>query len=234
MLKDRLAKARKEKKLSREKLAELAGVSTSTITFLENGRNESSKYLVEIATALGVSAEWLKDGEEAIIPISSLRPKESNITNEEMMGLDPWDDTTPLQPYEVEVPFLKDLLLSAGNGCFELADYEGRKVRFSRKTLRDLGVDPVNVFGFTVDGTSMSPVLPNGCAAFADKGNKTIKDGSIYAINNEGLLQVKVLKWRSGSEIAIESFNPDYETEVKPVSEIQVLGKIFWYSVLLS
>lgn len=64
MLKDRLHKRRKELKLSREALAEKAGVSTSTITFLENGRNESSKHLVEIASALGVSAEWLKDGVE--------------------------------------------------------------------------------------------------------------------------------------------------------------------------
>lgn len=68
MIKDRLAKVRKEKKLSREKLAEIAGVSTSTITFLENGRNESSKFLVEIANALGVSAEWLMYGESRSIP----------------------------------------------------------------------------------------------------------------------------------------------------------------------
>lgn len=60
MIKERLYQARKEKGLSREALAERAGVSTSTITFLENGRNESSKFLVEIASALNVSAEWLK------------------------------------------------------------------------------------------------------------------------------------------------------------------------------
>ncbi|MBS7815893.1 MULTISPECIES: LexA family protein [Wohlfahrtiimonas] len=60
MLKDRLYQARKAKRYSREALAEKAGVSTSTITFLENGRNESSKFLVEIANALDVSAEWLK------------------------------------------------------------------------------------------------------------------------------------------------------------------------------
>lgn len=81
MLKDRLIEKRKEKNLSREKLAELAGVSTSTITFLENGRNESSKYIVEIASALGVSAEWLLYGDEGAIPTTSeITPSPNTIT----------------------------------------------------------------------------------------------------------------------------------------------------------
>lgn len=68
MIKERLFQARKAKGYSRETLAEKAGVSTSTITFLENGRNESSKFLVEIASALDVSAEWLK-GEDVKVDL---------------------------------------------------------------------------------------------------------------------------------------------------------------------
>ncbi|PWD85831.1 LexA family protein [Ignatzschineria cameli] len=75
MLKERLKEARKRMGISREKLAELAGVSTSTITFLENGRNDGSKFLVEIARVLGVTAEWLMYGIDSNTPTTAeVRP----------------------------------------------------------------------------------------------------------------------------------------------------------------
>lgn len=83
MLKDRLYQARKAKRYSREALAEKAGVSTSTITFLENGRNESSKFLVEIASALDVSAEWLK-GEDLKIDLDKPTILDSSLENVEI------------------------------------------------------------------------------------------------------------------------------------------------------
>lgn len=233
MLKDRLAKIRKEKGYSREKLAELAGVSTSTITFLENGRNESSKFLVEIANALGVSAEWLKDGSGEVVQINSLRPEESNVKNNETLGIDPWDDNTPLQPHEVEIPYFKDVQLSAGNGCFALEDYSGRKLRFSKYTLKNRGVSTEHAACVTASGESMEPVIPDGCTVAIDTDDKIIKDGQIYAINNDGLLQIKILKWVNGNEVSIESYNPSYPPTRKKLDEFSIIGRVFWYSVLL-
>ena len=64
-LKDRIHAKRVELNLSQQQLAERAHVSQVTIQHLESGRNATSKRLVDIAKALGVSAEWLTSGKEA-------------------------------------------------------------------------------------------------------------------------------------------------------------------------
>lgn len=230
MLKDRLLEARKRKGYSREKLAEIAGTSASTITFLENGRNESSKFIVEIASALGVTAEWLKDG---TAPSNDAVKARDENNAYDIIGVDPWDSTTPMMPHEVEVPYFKDIQLSAGNGCFALEDYSGRKLRFSKYTLKNRGVDPAHAVCVTASGESMLPVIPDGCTVAVDTADTHIRDGQIYAINNDGLLQVKILKWVSGSEVMIESYNKAYQPSIKKLDDICVIGRVFWYSVLL-
>jgi transcriptional regulator with XRE-family HTH domain len=61
-LADRLVDARAKKGISQEKLAELAGVSQSTIGNLESGTRATARRLPQIAAALGVSAIWLAEG----------------------------------------------------------------------------------------------------------------------------------------------------------------------------
>lgn len=62
MLKDRILERRTALGLSQAQLAEKSGVSQVTIQHLESGRNSTSKKLLEIARALGVTAEWLASG----------------------------------------------------------------------------------------------------------------------------------------------------------------------------
>ena len=66
-LKDRIYAKRVELNLSQQQLAERAHVSQVTIQHLESGRNATSKRLVDIAKALGVSAEWLTSGKDSSI-----------------------------------------------------------------------------------------------------------------------------------------------------------------------
>lgn len=63
-LKDRIHSRRLALGLSQQQLADKAGVSQVTIQHLESGRNATSKKLLEIARALGVTAEWLDSGKE--------------------------------------------------------------------------------------------------------------------------------------------------------------------------
>ena len=66
-LKDRIHAKRAELNLSQQQLAERAHVSQVTIQHLESGRNATSKKLVDIAKALGVSAEWLTSGKDSTV-----------------------------------------------------------------------------------------------------------------------------------------------------------------------
>jgi len=73
-LKDRLHSKRQALGLSQQQLADKAGVSQVTIQHLESGRNSSSKKLLEIAKALGVTAEWLASGTESHGRVSNVAP----------------------------------------------------------------------------------------------------------------------------------------------------------------
>lgn len=73
-LKDRILERRIALGLSQSQLAEKAGVSQVTIQHLESGRNSTSKKLLDIARALGVTAEWLGSGEGAVRAASNVRP----------------------------------------------------------------------------------------------------------------------------------------------------------------
>lgn len=61
----RLKEARAKTGFSQAKLAKLAGVSQSTIANIESGTRFEPQKVVQIARALGVSAEWLLEGRES-------------------------------------------------------------------------------------------------------------------------------------------------------------------------
>ncbi|MBY6104880.1 helix-turn-helix transcriptional regulator [Ferrimonas balearica] len=153
--------------------------------------------------------------------------------------VDSWDDNTPLDPDDVEVPYMTGVSLSAGQGILSYAEDHGGRLRFSRHTLRKQGIQAANVVCVRVDGESMDPVLPDGATVGIDTANTEIRDGKIYAINHDGLLRVKVLQKLPGDGLRLRSYNMDkatfpdedyYRTEL---DNIRVLGRIFWYSVIL-
>ncbi|MGC7561360.1 S24 family peptidase [Pasteurella sp. PK-2025] len=157
---------------------------------------------------------------------------ESNV--KDIGSFDLWDRNTPLHDDEVEVPFLKDIRFAAGNGFVDdIMDYNNFKLRFSKATLRKQGVQYDNAVCITADGDSMEPVIPDGATVGIDRGNTTIKDGKIYAINHGGLLRIKILHKMPNEQVRIRSYNPDSAPEeVVDLNEITILGKVFWWSVL--
>ena len=80
----------------------------------------------------------------------------------------------------------------------------------------------------------MEPVIPDGTTVGIDLGNKTIRDGKIYAINHGGLLRIKLLYNMPNEQVKIRSYNSEeHPDETADLKDISVLGKVFWYSVLL-
>lgn len=210
-------------------LAALAGTSQVTISNILNGVTKSPRNGLQIAKALKISPEWLLNGTGEMV-----HPKiESNVA--ETGSFDLWGRNTPLNDDEVEVPLFQEIRLAAGNGfADDIMDYNNFKLRFSRATLRRQGVQYENAVCVVADGNSMEPVIPNGATVGIDTGNKTIRDGSIYAINHGGLLRIKLLYNMPNNQIKIRSYNTDeYDDEIADLNEVSVIGKLFWYSVLL-
>lgn len=233
-LKDRLEELMAEHGLTtQQQLADFAGVSKGLVGQWFNGSTGlGAKPLLAFGKKTRFSTQWLADGTgEKYQPASTGKPIESNATA--FAAVETWQDGTPLNDAECEVPFLKEVRLAAGSGSFEASDFNGYKLRFHKSTLRRKGINPKDVVCVSADGNSMEPVFPDGATLGVDTSQKHIKDGKIYAINHDGWLRTKILYRLPGNRIRIHSYNEDeHPDEEIDASDIQIIGRVFWWSVL--
>lgn len=221
---ERLQQVLNEQNIKKSALARVAGVTPQAINNWFNNGKISVDSAKLISDQFGYPIDWLLGGTSAKI--------ESNVG--EKGGFDLWNSQTPLSDDDYEVPFYKDITLAAGTGSFEQADYNGFKLRFSKATLRRQGVEYHNAVCVTATGNSMEPVIPDGTTIGVDLGNKSIRDGKIYAINHGGLLRVKILSRLPNDLVVIRSYNAEeYPDETVHLSEVQLISKVFWWSVLV-
>ncbi|MDD2061074.1 helix-turn-helix transcriptional regulator [Pseudomonas putida] len=169
------------------------------------------------------------------------------IENHRIASLDPsttlqlievWDDETSLGEDEVELPFFKEVELSAGKGSEVMLETHGRKLRFGKRTLQRKNIDPSAAGCVPVTGNSMEPVLPDGSTVGVDTTAVAVQDGKMYAIDHNGQLRVKLLYRVPGGGLRLRSYNdsehPDERYDGDYVNQhIRIIGKVFWYSVLL-
>jgi phage repressor protein C with HTH and peptisase S24 domain len=225
---ERSKERRKLIKLTQIQLSKKVGVSGVTISQWESGDTAPrGENLYKLAKALKCSTDWLLFGNES-------KP----VSNAEWAGpMETWDSNTPLSDDEVEIPFYMEVELAAGHGMAEAQHYLGPKLRFAKSTLRKSNVDPTNAACVRVSGNSMEPVLPNGSTVGVDTSQTDVIDGKMYAINHDSMLRIKTLYKLPGGGLRLRSFNldewPDERFDGDDLKQITIIGKVFWYSVLL-
>ncbi|MCP3750751.1 helix-turn-helix transcriptional regulator [Pseudomonas sp. SBB6] len=241
---------KKDLGLTQEKLAHQLEMNQSSVSHYLNGINPLNAHVAAafsriLKVPVREFSERLADEIEGIAAAASITvitgPVDSAPrANATMLGpISIWDDDTPLDDDEVYVPFLKEVELSAGSGRTVIEKSSTRKLRFGKLTLRNQGVQFDQAVCVTVRGNSMEPVLPDGSTVGVDKGSTAVKDGKMYAVDHGGELRVKTLYRIPGGGLRFRSFNqdehPDEEYTAQQLAEsgISVLGKVFWYSVLL-
>ena len=227
--KDRLRKARIEKNLSQVDLGRLTGASQSKIAALESGRNKKPTNIIELSEILGVSAYWLETGKGDMH--ASIPPHQDEIKNIHRPMLWSSNDPLPEDDYTF-APYMKEQAFCGGAGSFEIPDYNGFRLPFGRATLRRKSISPDNVFCCTLTGDSMEERIAEDAAIAVDAGEKTIRDGKIYAFRHGDLFRVKYLSRLPGGRVKIKSHNPAYDDEEAGLEDIEVIGRVFWWSVL--
>ena len=225
--KDRLRKARIEKNISQVELGRLTGESQSKIAALESGRNKKPTNTVQLAEILGVSAYWLETGKGEMHP----SPAQNEIKDIHRPMLWSSNDPLPEDDYTF-APYMKEQAFCGGAGAFEIPDYNGFRLPFGKATLRRKSISPDNVFCCTLTGDSMEERIAEDAAIAVDAGEKTIRDGKIYAFRHGDLFRVKYLSRLPGGRVKIKSHNPAYEDEEAGLEDIEVIGRVFWWSVL--
>lgn len=252
-LSQRIKAARKHAGLTQRELAEEVGIAQTAISQLESGKTLRSSYLLDIASVCGVSAFWLTGGvgpmlkdparATGLTQASATSPDiESDIDRNPAGQAGPaspepilaWDDNTPLEDDEVEVPFLREVELSAGSGRTVIERSSTAKLRFGKRSLRAHNVQFDQAVCVVVSGNSMEPVLPDGSTVGVNIGQTQVIDGKMYAIKHDGQLRVKVLYRVPGGGIRLRSFNqgehPDetYSPEEMTKNSIEIVGRVFW------
>lgn len=227
---ERLNAAMNMASLSQAQLAERVGISQPAVQKMASGKTTGSRKMVEIARALNVRPEWLSAG------IGAMKVSDDALPPENEWGtVDAWDKNTPLPADEVEVPFLKDIEFACGNGRIQDEDHNGFKLRFSKATLRRVGAntDGTGVLCFPAVGNSMEPLIPDGATVAINCNDKRIVDGKVYAVNQDGWKRLKMLYRVGPDRISLRSYNSqEHPDEEHPLSEIEIIGRMFWSSML--
>lgn len=201
--------------------------------------------IFSVADVLHVRPRWLADGEGsqnsegAAAQAPGLDGKVHRLEELRPANLEPlhaWDGDTPLEDDEVELPLFKEVELASGQGRTSVQVVSGERLRFSRSTMRDCGVDPADAVFATNSGHSNHPLILNNATVGVDKGMTRVVDGEIYAIDHDGLLRIKFLERLPGGGIRMRSYNQaeykdeDFSPDQILEQRIVILGRVFWWS----
>jgi phage repressor protein C with HTH and peptisase S24 domain len=192
--------------------------------------------LLRLAKALDFSPEQVSTRLLSMVSINSAPSDIEPRRVAELVPMSIWDEDTPLDDDEVEVPYFAEVQLAAGSGMTHVVEVPGRKLRFSKATLREAGVSINDAMCARVHGRSMERMILDGAAVGVDRGQTDIIDGEIYAFDHEGMLRTKYLYKMLGGSVRARSENhEEYPDEIftpEQMAEIRILGRVFWWSTV--
>ncbi|MFA1238690.1 XRE family transcriptional regulator [Serratia odorifera] len=212
--------------ISQGKLAAIIGVSQPAVQKMTAGKTQGSKKIIEIASALGVRAEWLADG-SGIMRDDDIQPKQQDFAGNKNKDTD---------IYRIEV---LDLVVSAGPGRYMLSETvevlnaieftsDRAKALFGSRSANEVKV-------MTVDGDSMFPTIKSGDRLFFDVSVREFTTDGIYAFVYGKTFHVKRLQMQ-GTRLVVLSDNPNLERwEIQEDTEDQfyVMGKALLHESIM-
>ena len=218
----RIRRKREALGMTQDQLAQRVGCSQPAIKKIEAGGN--TRLLIEIAYALGTSAEWLKAGGAEPTEVRQMVSPYSPIH-----AVHPEDD---LDDDWIAVPESK-VAFSAGPGhmpTYELVD-ETEPATYRRSWFQKERINPKRVRRFRVVGDSMEPFVFAGDSILVNLDETGIADGKVYAIRYGDDLRVKILSRRLDGTLTLRSFNSEkYKDEEIPpavaAEHIAVIGRV--------
>lgn len=192
--------------------------------------------LLKLAKVLEFSPDEVSPRLTSMVKLNSAPSEAARSKGAALVPMSIWDETTPLDDDEVEVPYFAEVQLAAGSGMTHVAEIPGRKLRFSKSTLREAGVSANDAVCARVRGRSMERLILDGAAVGVDRGQTEVIDGEIYAFDHEGMLRTKYLYRLPGGGVRARSENDEeYPDEIftpEQMTEIRILGRVFWWSTV--
>ena len=130
----------------------------------------------------------------------------------------------------VEVPRLP-LEASAGpgavSGAVGAAEIAFDAFRFSRRWLREQGLEPALLSSIRVMGDSMDPLLRDGDEILVDRAPRPFREG-VHVVRLGEALHVKLLQAVPPDRLRLISKNAAYEPVEVAMRDVDVVGRVVW------
>ncbi|WP_081009830.1 LexA family transcriptional regulator [Pseudomonas asplenii] len=198
---------------SRKQAAAAANVGLSSLHRWIAGEGVPAfNSLALLASAVGVSLDWIASGR------GEMRPSE---------GLPAQADNDDVYAY---VP-LYDAYISQGHGAWS----EGARIltmlAFTKYSLRKKGLVPSELAAVRVDGDSNEPFMKDGDTVMVDLSRNVIQGEGFYVIRLDDLLYAKRLQRQLDGGVMVISANtayPPISVSADRLERLQVVGRVVW------
>ena len=200
----------------RERLAGLAAGRGTSLAALSRMIGRNSSYLQQYITK--VSPRKLEEDDRR-------RLADFFAVGESELGA-PEEKSSRERDEWVEVPRLA-LEASAGPGATAAQEIPFDAFRFSRRWLREHGLEPAQLSAIRVMGDSMDPLLRDGDEILVDRTPRPFREG-VHVIRLGEALHVKLLQAVPPGRLRLISKNAAYEPVEVPMSDVDVVGRVVW------
>ena len=126
----------------------------------------------------------------------------------------------------VDVPRLP-LGASAGPGAIAEEEISYDHFRFSKRWLREQGLEGAELSAIMVEGDSMEPLLRDGDEILVDRSPRPFRDG-VHVVRLGETLMVKRVASAGQGRFALLSQNLAYPPVEVAAEELEIVGRVVW------
>jgi phage repressor protein C with HTH and peptisase S24 domain len=200
----------------RERLAELAREARTSLSALSRMIGRNSSYLQQYIMK-GSPRKLEEDDRRRLAEFFGVPEAELGAPEEKSLkDRGDW----------VEVPRIS-LEASAGPGATAAEEIPFDAFRFSRRWLRENGLEPAQLSAIRVMGDSMDPLLRDGDEILVDRAPRAFREG-VHVIRLGEALHVKLLQAVPPGRLRLISKNAAYEPVEVAMSDVDVVGRVVW------
>ena len=199
----------------RERLTELAASRNASLAALSRMIGRNSRYLQQFVTK-GSPRKLEEEDRRKLADFFAVAESE--------LGA-PEDRGEPRGEF-VDIPRLA-LEASAGQGATASQEIPFDSFRFSRRWLREQGLEPGQLSAIRVMGDSMDPLLRDGDEILVDRTPRAFREG-VHVVRLGEALYVKLLQAVPPGRLRLISKNAAYEPVEVAMDDIDLVGRVVW------
>jgi phage repressor protein C with HTH and peptisase S24 domain len=201
---------------TRERLADLARAQGSSLAALSRMIGRNSTYLQQYISK-GSPRKLEEDDRRKLAQFFGV--SESDLGGREEVSYAMRGDW-------VEVPRLP-LEASAGPGALGAEEIPFDAFQFSRRWLREQGLEPAQLSSIRVMGDSMDPLLRDGDEILVDRTPRPFREG-VHVVRLGEALHVKLLQAVPPGGLRLISQNAAYAPVDVAMEDVDVVGRVVW------